>query len=215
VTIRKETLMELSQADEVITAAEWADDVETLSPSRIRVGALDLMHGVTPEMLDWWFAHMERDTYLAFHPIDHRDFAWVRGKQADRYVGATHLTHQRYGGEGPLMRAEISFVAPEELLDTSKFAERQVGVAICAVVHLLDDGGQPQAEEAGRFIHIGLRRDYGTELRSSWWLNVNEESDIEWLTERRLQHVHQEFAYLEGFLPELYEHGHRPVASSR
>lgn len=140
-----------------------------------------LLGGVTPQMLDWWFSHMERDTYLAFHPVDHEDFAWLRGTEPDRHVGATHLTHQRYGGVGPLMRAEISFIAPEELLDTATFAEHHVGAAICAIVHVRGEDGHARPEVA-------------------------------WLTTRRLQHVHEEFGYLEAFLPGIFEQRHPALA---
>jgi hypothetical protein len=196
--------MELEQADAAITATEWRDAIELISSTRVRVTALDRLQGVTPEMIDWWFANMDRAGYIEFHPVDHEDFAWVRGKEPDRYVGATHLTHQTYGGTGPLMRAEISFIPPDELLDTSLLAAHDVGVAICAVVHLRNEAGEVLPDEAARFSHVGLGREWGTELRSCWWLNTTPESDIDWLTTRRLQHVHEEFGYLQGFLPERY-----------
>jgi DAPG hydrolase PhiG domain len=197
--------MEIEEADQLVTAEQWSDEVEVISPTRLRVAALDRLHGVEPRMIDWFFANLDRERYLAFHPVDHVDFAWVRGKQPGSYVGATHLTHQRYGGADPLMRAEISFINPRELFDTSLFTWNGVGVAVCAIVHLLDDAGTPELGEAGRFAHVGIGRDYGTELRSCWWLNTGPDSDIQWLTERRLQHVHEEFGYLERFLPDLWD----------
>jgi hypothetical protein len=196
--------MEIADADEVVTAAEWADQVEVLSPHRLRVGTLDELQDITPAMLEWWFAHMDKPGYMAFHPVDHEEFAWVRGKQPDRYVGATHLTHQRYGGAGPLMRAEISFIPPSEHFDTTLFEPHGVGFALCAVIHLLDEEGRPGPEEAGRFVHIGIGRDYGTELRNCWWLNTDEHSDFERMTTDRFRHVHEEFGYLADFLPGLY-----------
>lgn len=196
--------MEITDANEVVTAAEWADGVEVISPRRLRVATLDELRGVTPAMLEWWFGHMDRPGYTDFHPVDHEEFAWVRGKEPGRYVGATHLTHQRYGGSGPLMRAEISFIPVGELLDPSTFEAHGVGFALCAVIHMLDDDGRPEAAEAGRFVHIGSERDYGTELRSCWWLNTDEHSDLERMTTARFRHVHEEFGYLAGFLPDRY-----------
>jgi hypothetical protein len=58
--------------------------------------------------------------------------------------------------------------------------------------------------EAGRFAHVGVRRPYGTELRTSWWLNVPADADSEWQTTSRFKHVHQEFAYLAAMLPRLH-----------
>jgi hypothetical protein len=189
---------------EIITAAQWSDGYERLSPGRLRVQTLDALEGVTPAMLDWWFAHMDREGYMAFHPLDHKEFAWVRGKEPGRYVGATHLTHQQYGGHGPLMRAEITFREPAQRFDLALAAAHGVGFTLSAVIHLLDDGGRPAPDPAGYFVHVGIARDYGTELRSCWWLHVDERSDIETMTTGRLRHVHEEFGYLAEFLPELY-----------
>jgi hypothetical protein len=188
----------------VVTALDWHDDVRVLGRGRILVAAVDRLGGVAPEMIDWWFSRMDEPTYFMFHPVDHKAFAWVRGKEAGRHVGATHLTHHCYGGSPPLLPSEISFVPPDEFLDTAIFAEHGVGAAICAIVHRLDSGDRPYPEEAGRFAHFAVRRGYGTELRSCWWLNVTPDLDLDAATNRRLRHVHEEFAYLTGFLPSLY-----------
>jgi hypothetical protein len=193
-----------AETDRVLSALEWHDEVRILAPDRIRVAAVDRLGGITPEMIDWWFSRMDEPTYYLFHPVDHKAFAWVRGKKPGTHVGATHLTHHCYGGLPPLLPSEISFVPPESMLDTSGFAARDVGAAICAVAHRLDATGVPEPAEAGRFAHLALRRGYGTELRSCWWLNVTPDTDLDVVTNRRLRHVHEEFAYLVGFLPGLY-----------
>ncbi len=192
------------EAAQVLTALDWRDEVRVLGPDRIRVAAVDRLGGVTPEMIDWWFSRMDEPTYFRFHPVDHKAFAWVRGKEPGRHVGATHLTHHCYGGHPPLLPTEISFIPPGELLDESAFPAHGVGAAICAVVHRLDDADQPCPAEAGRFVHLAIRRGYGTELRSCWWLTIGPDTDLDVVTNRRLRHVHEEFAYLTGFLPGLY-----------
>jgi len=196
--------MWIEHADQAVSAPDWHDDAAILYATRIRVAALDRLGGVTPEMLDWWFSRMDEETYFRFHPVDHKAFAWVRGKQPGRHVGATHLTHHCYGGEPPLLPTEITFIPPGDLLDTEAFAAHGVRAAICAVVHRLDAHDRPYPEEAGRFMHLGIGRGYGTELRSCWWLNVTADTDVDAATNRRLRHVHEEFAYLTGFLPALY-----------
>jgi hypothetical protein len=147
---------------------------------------------------------MDEETYFRFHPVDHKAFAWVRGKAPGHHVGATHLTHHCYGGQPPLLPTEISFIPPGDLLDTAAFSAHGVGAAICAVVHRLDSAGHPYPGEAGRFMHVAIGRGYGTELRSCWWLNVTPDMDLDAATNRRLRHVHEEFAYLTGFLPGLH-----------
>jgi len=197
--------VELAEANQVVTAPEWGDRIEVLSPTRVRVAALDRLGGITPAMIDWWFGRMDEETYFRFHPVDHQKFAWVRGKQPGSYIGATHLTYHCYGGLGPVLRSHITFIPPRELLDEGLFEAHGVGAAVCAVVHLLDEHDRPEQEEAGRFMHVAVERGYGTELRSCWWLTVGPDSDVELLTTGRLRHVHEEFAYLTGFLPGLYK----------
>jgi hypothetical protein len=211
--------------DAVLTAPSWRDDSRRLDRQRLWVTALDIMVGVTPEMIDWWFGHMDRELYLAFHPVDHKEFAWRRGKQPGSYVGATHLSAQVYGGEGRLMRAEISYIPPEEMFDAAALAAAsEVGVAVCAKLHLLAEDDRPHPEEAGRFTHVCLRRRYGTEVRSCWWLNNEEDADAQSQAARRgadvdaarrFRHAHEEFNHLATMLPRLYALEHAgPTVSS-
>jgi DAPG hydrolase PhiG domain len=193
-----------AEAAEVVTSLDWRDEVSVLAADRIRVAAVDRLGGITPAMIEWWFGRMDEATYFQFHPVDHKAFAWVRGKQPGQHVGATHLTHHCYGGHPPLLPTEISFIPPGDLLEVGTLAEHGVGAVICAVVHRLDRAGQPEPAEAGRFVHVAVDRGYGTELRSCWWLAIGPDTDLDVVTNRRLRHVHEEFAYLAGFLPGLY-----------
>jgi hypothetical protein len=196
------------EAAQVVTALDWRDEVTVLAADRIRVAAVDRLGGITPAMIDWWFSRMDEATYFQFHPVDHKAFAWVRGKQPGQHVGAVHLTHHCYGGQPPLLPTEIGFLPPDELLDVGAFAAIGVGAAVCAVVHRLNEAGQPEPAEAGRFVHVAMDRGYGTELRSCWWLNIGPDTDLDVVTNRRLRHVHEEFAYLASFLPALYASEH-------
>jgi DAPG hydrolase-like protein len=188
--------------DMLITAETWEDGVTELSPQRLLLRARDDLPGVSPAMFAWFFAHLDRDLYLRFHPVDHEHFAWLRGKEPGRYVGATHLTHQRYGGTGPQMRAAITFREPAEVLDVAALAAAGA-MAVCATVRLVGEDGREQDDEGPRFAHVALPRDWGTELRSVWWLPVDAGTDREWVTEGRLRHVHEEFGHLARFLPEV------------
>ncbi len=196
----------ISDADEVITSADWLDDHRLLGESLVRVSTVDDLRGITPEMFSWWFAHMNEESYGRFHPCDHKDFAWTRGKRAGEYLGATHRTHHQYGGAGPLLRSEISFVDPTTLFSAEALGRLGGGVALSAVVHMLDEENTPEPDEAGRFAHVVLPRTDGVELRCRWWLNIGPDSDLELLTVARMRHVHEEFAYLVDFLPEMFDH---------
>lgn len=196
--------MDNPETNEVITSPEWTDGVDETSADSMRVRAVDHLDGLEPEMIEWWFSNMDAELYFQFHPCDHKKFAWTRGKQPASHVGATHLTYHQYGGSEQILRSEITFMPPSEHFDTSLFADHGVGMALFAVVHMVDENDVPEAEEAGQFVHVAIKRDYGTELRSCWWLNVNAQSNKQLMSIGRLRHVHEEFGYLQGFLRSLY-----------
>ena len=196
--------MLFEEANELMLPGQDRDTMERLPDGQVRVHIVDPLPGVTPEMYEWWFGHMERDTYMQWHPRDHEEFAWVSGWEPGRYVGATHMTRQTFGRVGPAMRADITFVPRALWFDWRLFDPHAVGVVICAIVHMHDHDGRPKPQIAARFVHLGIRRDYGSELRSSFWLSANPDMDIERATAGRTKHVHEECQYLSGFLPELY-----------
>jgi hypothetical protein len=197
------TVSELDAAA-VIEAAHWSDGVERRGPADVRVRTVDHLHGISPEMFAWWFANMTAGTYHDFHPADHAAFAWTRGKRPGGYVGATHRTHHRYGGADPVLRSEITFVPPETMFPAGALARLDGGHALAAVTHALDEHDVPLAEESGRFVHVVLPREDGSELRAQWWLTVTPDTDLDLVTTGRIRHVHEEFGYLQGFLPALF-----------
>jgi hypothetical protein len=195
--------MDKSEANAVVTAPEWTDGVDELSDTSMRVRALDHLDGIEPTMIEWWFSNMDAELYFQFHPCDHKKFAWTRGKLPDTHVGATHLTYHQYGGADTILRSEITFMPVDDFFDTSLFADHGVEMALFAIVHMVDENDVPEEQEAGRFVHVGIKRDFGTEFRSCWWLNVNAQSNKELMSVGRLRHVHEEFGYLQGFLRSL------------
>jgi hypothetical protein len=196
--------MDKAQANAVVTASRWSDGVEETGDGKLIVSALDHLDGIKPVMIDWWFSNMDAELYFQFHPCDHKKFAWTRDKKPSTHIGATHLTYHQYGGSDQVLRSEISFQPLESHFDTSLFADHGVGMALYAVVHMVDVDDKPETEEAGRFVHVAIERDYGTEFRSRWWLNLTERSDRNLMGAGRVRHVHEEFGYLQGFLKGLY-----------
>jgi hypothetical protein len=196
--------MLFEEANDLMLPGYDHDAVERLPDGQVRVHIVDRLNGVTPEMYEWWFGNMEHDTYMQWHPLDHEEFAWVSGWEPGRYVGATHMTKQTFGRTGAAMRADITFAPRALWFDWQRFAEHNVGVVICAIVHMHDADGRPKPDAAARFVHLGIRREYGTELRSSFWLSSNPDMDIERATAGRTKHVHEECRFLCEFLPDLY-----------
>jgi hypothetical protein len=196
--------MDTEEAADVVRADTWADAITHTAEGRVRLDAVDQLRGITVAMFAWWFANMDAETYQRFHPRDHKAFAWTRGKRVGSYVGATHLTYHQYGGDGTVLRSEITFVEPASFFPGPALAALAEGHALAAVVHPLDERDVPGPVPSGRFVHVALPRPYGCELRSRWWLWVGPDADLDLLTVGRLRHVHEEFAFLQEFLPGLY-----------
>lgn len=194
----------MADAAAVIKDPTWSDAVDRRTDTDVRVSTVDTLRGISPAMFGWWFANITAATYQDFHPRDHAAFAWTRGKRPGEYVGATHRTHHRYGGTGPILRSEITFVLPRELFPAAALDQLGGGHALAAVVHPLDENDIPLPEQSARFVHVALPRPYGSELRCRWWLTVTPDTDLELATTGRIRHVHEEFGYLQGFLPALY-----------
>ena len=47
------------------------------------------IHGVTPEMIDWWWDHIDTtERYKLWHPTDHVSFVWLVSPATNGHVGA-------------------------------------------------------------------------------------------------------------------------------
>ncbi len=195
---------EIPRADAVITETSWHDLIDLVSPDHITVSTVDQLRHITPTMFAWWFAHITTESYQLFHPEDHANFAWTAGKEPDSYVGATHRTHHRYGGQDPVLRSAITFLPPQELFSELGLGALGGGHALAACARPLDASGAVSGPISGYFVHVVLPRDHGSELRSKWWLAVDADTDLDLVTHGRTRHVHEEFDYLQGFLPHQY-----------
>ena len=92
-----------AEAAQVVTALDWRDEVTVLAADRIRVAAVDRLGGITPAMIDWWFAWhgSEAQRYKLWHPHAHVCAAW-RGPEAhaagdggrEGYVGRVSIVDE-------------------------------------------------------------------------------------------------------------------------
>lgn len=106
--------------------------VEVLADGRLRCWIEhDILRGVTPPMLDWWFRHLEGDMdfegqrlsrYRVWHPRDHIEVSYTR-RLADGSVGVGAQLHivEMFGGN-PRHRVD----APSDIvrLDEQGFEHR-------------------------------------------------------------------------------------------
>ena len=130
----------------------------------VHVAARTHMVGCTAAMVDWWlgFVHTT-EHYTWWHPRDHVFSDWDGERGTGRYLGGTHLVHERIGGQ--LHKLKINFRDPKEILDESKFSKAHVGTAIFGYVGDLERPGY-----FGRLLHLVQNTPDGCVMRSRFWL---------------------------------------------
>lgn len=198
-----------------------------LPDGKVQVSCLTKMPGCKGRMINWWFGWMANSNhYKWWHPKDHAWTAWEKGDQSRNndpddanYIGDSHLVEETMGGETSRLR--INFRDPSEYLNTSQFAEANVGAAVCARVGYLN-----KPLKIAHMIHLIRDTDDGCEMRSRFWAG-----DIEitipvlgiilgkllnnktmrkkvmpaYLGEGLLLHCAEEMNHLASFLPDLFQ----------
>ncbi len=174
--------------------------------------------GVTPAMIDWWFAwHSDEPArYKLWHPQAHVHAQWARRPpDPQRCVGGVSVVDEYLGHQ--LGRFSISFVEPralgfvdEDLRDATVIAAR-VGLPRLPI-------------EAGTLVHEVRPRPGGSSMRSFFWLggrwararvggpvgDAVVRLAAQWLAptlddaRALLLHCAQEMSHLATFLPSLH-----------
>lgn len=140
------------------------EDGYTAGATTARVMLRTQLPGVTPAMIDWWFAwHSDEPLrYKLWHPSAHVHACWgARPPDPRSAVGGTSIVDEYLGHT--LGRFSIAFVDPRtlgfddtDLRDTAVIAAR-VGLADAPV-------------EAGHLLHHVRREGDGAVMRSFFWL---------------------------------------------
>lgn len=105
--------------------------VEQLDDGRLRAWIRhDLLAGVSPAMLDWWFRHLEGDMllegvrvprYRVWHPRDHVAFRYVRPPRPGKSAGAVFHIREVFGRDP---RWSVDVRTDVLRLDTRGFTHR-------------------------------------------------------------------------------------------
>ncbi|MFA0441385.1 hypothetical protein BCU70_10250 [Vibrio sp. 10N.286.49.C2] len=187
------------------------------------VKALTRMPDVEPEMVRWWFADYMQTTehYQRWYPTQHLWMDW-ENKLPGKHIGASHLVDE-YIGE-TINKLRIQFVDPSEILNN--YEETNDRFVICA-----RGGLREELINANKMCHIVTKTEYGSEMRSVFWMGYVETRDPNNQNETVLSiqsllgntalaralifdkhsalalmdHAIGEMNILAGFLPELYE----------
>ncbi len=144
------------------------------------------IQGVTPEMIDWWWDHIDTtERYKLWHPTDHHSFEWLVSP-SNGHVGAIQRIEESFGGI-PAPPIEIRWEDP-----TGVPAEYG---------HVLLASSTMNGERAADLIHEYETDSFGTRLRTHFHFppGVPEE-----FIKALYQHNKEEMGNFSTFLPDLY-----------
>jgi hypothetical protein len=145
--------------------------------------------GVTPKMLDWWWAHIDTtERYKLWHPKDHKSFKWEVSPKTG-HVGAIHLATEDIGGTPTTLR--IRQEDPSSVPISTTYSH-------IIVSSVLDQDGKPFSW----LVHEYEKMQNGTRMRSTFRLPAGVPK---WFIEGLRKHCQGEMANLPKFLPELYK----------
>lgn len=71
------------------------------------------LDGITPKMIDWFWANMEKG-FALWHPIEHTDFYWYSQPEGDKVLGTIHVAPQVWS-DGTMIKPHIRFENPADL----------------------------------------------------------------------------------------------------
>ncbi len=203
-----------------------------LRSGQVFVAVLTKMPRVTSKMIDWWFGwhYMESERYKLWHPRAHVSNGAQKMigddpalSDREKYLHNPNYVTEYVGNS--LLRINITFSEPSELVDTARFDEARIGTMVCGTV------SHPTAPVAiARMIHQIRETDDGCEMRSRFWMGavalqgaarVLDPIVPRGFLARRatslgqgrdlVAHCAAEMNHLASFLPELYA-DYRPAA---
>ena len=81
-------------------------------------------------MIEWWFSYIHTtEEYKRWHPTEHIFSDWRCERKTGRYIGGTHVIHERLGTD-QVHKLKLNFRDPSQILDTTLFEPAEVSPAI-------------------------------------------------------------------------------------
>jgi len=155
------------------------------------------LDGVTPIMIDWFWANMEKGFFL-WHPVEHEEFYWVIKPNDKMVIGTIHVAPQTWS-DGTRIEPHIRFedIAElgEDVTDYIVFEHAIVVGALC----LKKEDYKPGLPVIAYRIHQWEKTDAGVRGISTC-IGETREKGLVWS-----KHAAEEVAYWEDFLPVLYK----------
>jgi hypothetical protein len=184
--------------------------VETLSDGRKKYWVKhEVLKGITPRMLAWWFAHFAEgkveiesrslDRYRVWHPFDHVYARYVRRAPDGSGGPGAQIALCEYLARNP--RYKMKAISTIEKVDETGFIHKVTrgGIQLVRMEHVFTETGMGTRDEnclivPGSTILVRLARLLLPRLMPA-------DKGEAWL-----KHSIEEMGTLEHFLPELYAH---------
>ncbi len=162
------------------------------------------LDGVTPDMIDWHWSHMDRD-YNLWHPIQHKDFTWVVPTTEDRFIGAIHSAPQTRG-DGSYKVPKLRYDDIADIKDNCKYLIEYDHVVLVSCITLGDKDVPNDGPAETYRIHQWQSSDNGVVGRSSA-ISFRGETKEEELRKGLLwaDHGAAEMEYLGTYIADLYK----------
>ncbi|MFX0035460.1 MAG: DAPG hydrolase family protein [Candidatus Hermodarchaeota archaeon] len=148
------------------------------------------LSGVTPEMIDWWWDHIDNsERYRLWHPKDHKSFEWeVSPGIVDGHVGAIHRVVEIIDGRPTTLR--IRWEKPDSIPIKAVFEHKNAA-------SVLDNKDKP----ISWILHEYRSIPNGTLLRSTFRLPAQIPNSF---IEDLKKHNIEEIGHFTEFLPKLF-----------
>lgn len=180
---------------------------ETLPDGRTKLWVKhEVVKGVTPAMLVWWFGHMEGEVeidgrllsrYRVWHPFDHVSARYVRLAPDGSIGPGAQMALCEVLARDP--RYTIDVVSTIEKLDEDGFIHKVVvrGFELARMEHTFQETADGTLDENCLIVPGGRRLAFLSKVLVPW--KFPEPKGRAWL-----KHSIEEMGSLQNFLPELY-----------
>ncbi len=155
------------------------------------------LEGVTPKMIDWFWANMEKGFHL-WHPNEHEEFFWTIKPEGDKVIGTIHVAPQTWS-DGTRIEPHIRFedvaALSEEITDYIIYDH---AIVVAAIALRKEEFVIDNPVIAYR-IHQWEKTDFGV-CGISTCIGESREKGLIWS-----KHAGEEVGYWKDFLPEIYK----------
>jgi len=149
------------------------------------------LHGVTPEMIDWWWDNMDNDSYILWQPEDHVALEWQIPPAKAGHAGAIHMACEKIS-EIPAHILRIRWEEPSAAPIKTICRHVNVGSAL---------GPGPEDIPMSSLVHEYEATPYGTVIRSTFILPaILPQTFLDALNRHNVAEMNR----FPVFLPELY-----------